>query len=160
MARKPETAFYTSVNRLIDERIHREKTHNPFRGGTFDFWYSGLRDLWVEYKFSPNLHKRKSPLSLHAREARMLSALQVDWARGRIAEGREVWVIVGSQLGGYIRKGQDIFIPILPALTTREQIAAEIQRFAKCPTSSISSPPLGSSERRINSSRLRFFSRT
>jgi hypothetical protein len=54
--------------------------HNPFRGGTFDDWYSGNKaDIWVEYKWGKN----------------PLSQLQVQWGRERHAEGRRVFVIQG-----------------------------------------------------------------
>ena len=54
MAAKPETTFYTSVHRHLPstDLLHREKMSNPYRGGTFDHWYSGKKaDLWIEWKF-------------------------------------------------------------------------------------------------------------
>ena len=68
--------------------------HNPYRGGTWDVWYSGKRDLWVEYKF----------IVLPVRDATVinlgLSELQLKWGRDRFEEGRNLAVIVGCKDGG------------------------------------------------------------
>lgn len=97
MASKPETTFYESIHRHLPPELHREKMHNPFRGGTFDQWYSGKnKDLWVEYKFIV-LPKRPATLVVCN-----LSKLQLDWGRKRLAEGRNVHVIMGSKEGGVI----------------------------------------------------------
>jgi hypothetical protein len=94
---KPETTFYTAVHRHLHPRLHREKMFNPYRGGTWDFWFSGkAADLWIEYKFVV-LPKRGSTLI-----SADLSALQVDWGKNRIAEGRNIAVVVGCKEGGVI----------------------------------------------------------
>lgn len=108
MASKPETTFYTAVHRHLPplSELHREKMANPYRGGTFDHWYDGKRDLWVEWKFidvpkrpdtvidlvTPRGKKMESPLS----------ALQQQWGRDRHNNGRHVWVIVGCKEGGVV----------------------------------------------------------
>jgi hypothetical protein len=106
MASKPETTFYTGVHRHLPTSLHKEKMNNPFRGGTWDFWFSGKRDLWVEYKFVV-LPKRESTLVDVT-----LSSLQIDWGAGRSAEGRNIAVIVGCKEGGVILCNQDWTQPI------------------------------------------------
>lgn len=70
--------------------------HNPYRGGTWDVWYSGIRgDLWVEYKW---LSKWQAQRIITPD----LSALQLDWGRSRIVEGRNLAVIIGCPDGGVI----------------------------------------------------------
>lgn len=101
MAAKPETTFYSGVHKHLPTALHKEKMNNPFRGGTWDFWFSGKRDLWVEYKFVV-LPKRDTTLVDVT-----LSSLQVDWGAGRFAEGRNVAVIVGCKEGGVILENRE-----------------------------------------------------
>jgi hypothetical protein len=95
VASKQETAYCTGLHKHFPPRteLYREKMSNPWRGGTFDYWYSGYkRDLWVEYKFLPKL-------PLRAALVPALSALQLEWGQGRRAEGRDVVVVVGTRNG-------------------------------------------------------------
>lgn len=137
MAAKPETTFYTSVHKHLPplSQLHREKMANPYRGGTFDHWYDGTRDLWVEWKFielpkrpgtvidlvTPRGKKMESPLS----------ALQQQWGRDRWNNGRDVWVIVGCALGGVVYDRGDWHLPLTTSqftarLLSRKEIAAKI----------------------------------
>lgn len=68
--------------------------HNVFRGGTPDMFYSGVRDMWIEWKWVPSLPKRGRTLIIPD-----LSALQTMWLNGRFWEGRNVNVVVGSKDG-------------------------------------------------------------
>lgn len=97
-ARKPESVFSDSLNKMLPVPIHREKMNNPYRGGTADFWYSGnLDDLWVEYKL---LSKQpKNIYNLTTGNKPPLSALQQKWLRERYNEGRNVAVVVGTPAG-------------------------------------------------------------
>lgn len=95
---KPETRYYTAVNRLVPKQVHREKMHNIYRGGTADFWYSGnLDDLWVEFKYVTAVPKRAA-VWVH----KELSALQLEWLSKRHAEGRNVVVILGTPYNGWV----------------------------------------------------------
>lgn len=98
MSSKPETNYYLAINKLLPKTLYREKMHNLYRSGTADMWYSGnLDDLWVEYKYIAKPPKRDdTPCVLD------LSALQLQWLRGRHDEGRNVIVILGTPLGGWI----------------------------------------------------------
>lgn len=97
MAKKPENQFITSVHKHCPpSQLYRMKNNNPFVGGIPDVWYSGEpNDLWVEYKYIPVETPR-------AQVVPDLSRQQLNWIKGRRAEGRSVWVIVGSRKGGAI----------------------------------------------------------
>lgn len=90
----PENTFIGSVHKHLPVGLYHMKNHNIYNGGIFDCWYSGARDLWVEYKF----------INVPVRDATVinldLSELQIDWGRSRHAEGRKVGVIVGCKAGG------------------------------------------------------------
>lgn len=87
MSSGPENRFRESLHRLLPKTLHHEKMHNPYRGGTFDDWYSGTKaDIWVEYKWEGN----------------ELSPLQLKWGLERYNEGRSVFVIVGNKAGGVL----------------------------------------------------------
>jgi len=124
MAAKPETTFYIGVHKHLPAGLHREKMHNPYRGGTWDFWFSGRNTLWVEYKF----------VVLPKREATMvdvtLSSLQLDWGSRRFDEGRTLAVIVGCKEGGVVLENRDWDRP-LPCADFRKQLRsrAEIARW-------------------------------
>ena len=53
MSQGPENAFIASIHRHLPspETLYRMKNHNEYNGGIADCWYSGKRDLWIEYKF-------------------------------------------------------------------------------------------------------------
>lgn len=103
MSKGPETRFYTAVHKLLPRSLHREKMHNPYRGGTADVWYSGNKaDLWVEYKFIS-----KVPKAADIAVVNELSALQLDWLRKRWEEGRNVIVILGTPVGSWIYENRD-----------------------------------------------------
>lgn len=100
---KPETSFRLKIEKNLParNRPYREKMANPYRGGTADSWYSGdLGDLWVEYKFLPSVPQRGV---VNAKRIG-LTALQLDWLKGRYEEGRNVCVIVGTPAGGVIMR--------------------------------------------------------
>lgn len=99
MARKLENAYIDRVHKHLKGKIHYEKMCNPFRRGTADCWYSGLKgDLWVEYKY------QKTPLTIGALHRLKLEPLQTKWISDRQAEGRRVLVILGSPSGAAIVK--------------------------------------------------------
>lgn len=90
----PENRFIAAVHKQLDKRVHREKMHNPYRGGTADVWYSGGRaDCWIEYK-----HIARIPRT--GKVVPDLSPLQKQWLKERYKEGRTVFVVVGCPDGG------------------------------------------------------------
>lgn len=96
MSSKPESVFTASVHKYLKAKLYFEKMNNPFRAGTADFWYSGVKgDLWIEYKYIPKLPTRTTILP-------DLSPRQLKWLNDRAAEGRNVHVIVGHPNGGVV----------------------------------------------------------
>ena len=97
MSRKPESVLIGAVHREFKGDAgapHYEKMHNPYRGGTADVWYSGMRgDLWVEFKWIPKLFDNVDVVVPD------LSKLQLDWLISRKLEGRNVGVAVGYPSG-------------------------------------------------------------
>lgn len=136
MGTKPETTFYTSVHRHLppDEELHREKMSNPYRGGTADHWYDGTRaDLWIEWKFIIVPKRDDTVIDLCGGKNPPLSKLQQDWLARRVANGRDVWVIVGCKEGGVILKKSRWEVPFPTQwfrhkMIDRKSIAGEITR--------------------------------
>ena len=96
MSAKPESTFIRGVHDKFVKAPHYEKMHNPYRGGTWDVWYSGLLgDLWIEYKWM-----KKYPLRgiIHPD----LSPLQKNWGWARHQEGRNLAVVIGTPAGGVL----------------------------------------------------------
>lgn len=96
-----------SYIRSIHSRLRKDlpdvyvwKINDPYQGGVADAYYSGSRDLWVEYKYLKALPKRAT-----TRIEPGLSELQKDWLRERHAQGRNVAVIIGSPDGSMILPG-------------------------------------------------------
>jgi hypothetical protein len=101
MAKKPETAFYRGIHKLLPHTVYRVKMYNPLTGGIPDVWYSGnLDDLWVEYKWIA-----KVPKKALIRLDKLLSPLQQRWLEERHEEGRNIVVILGSPEGAWIFEG-------------------------------------------------------
>lgn len=115
MARKAETVFIASVHKHLAVGVYREKMNNPYRSGTADVWYSGQKDLWVEYKFLPTLPKRAGTMITLG-----LSENQKIWLRDRHKEGRHVAVICGCKAGGVVFNGLSWDQPVsVPEFTSR-----------------------------------------
>lgn len=120
----PENRFIASVHRLLKGKIHFEKMHNPYRGGTADVWYSGSSgDAWIEYKWLNSVPKRGVVKP-------KLEPLQRKWLQERYAEGRTVLIVVGCPAGGILFANPDMWegghtasqITILP----KKELANEI----------------------------------
>jgi hypothetical protein len=130
----PETRFIASVHRHLPpaDQFHREKMANPYRGGTADSWYSGKRDLWVEWKFIELPKRDTTMIDLTGGKNPPLSPLQQDWIRGRNREGRDVWVVIGCKEGGLILPGVRYWDAPFPTeyyrkrLLTRPEVAQRI----------------------------------
>jgi hypothetical protein len=112
MSRQPESVFIESIHRYfppVDE-LYRCKMHNDYNAGIADVWYSGVRDLWVEYKFIQVPVRDTTLIDFVGGKSPVISALQQDWLTRRAKEGRSVGVIVGCKDGG-------VWYPGLSALT-------------------------------------------
>lgn len=96
MSRQPESLYLNGIMKPLTGRIHWEKTHNIYRGGTPDVYASASRSLWIEFKYSKLLRSIK----LHGTVQPCLTELQHRWLCGRHEEGRRVAVCVGFPQGG------------------------------------------------------------
>jgi len=128
MSKKIETEFIGSVHKYLPPTFYRVKHFNPYSGGMADCWYSGVKDLWIEYKYVL-IPKREGTYIVPD-----LSELQKDWLNGRRSEGRNVLVIVGSKNGGVVLRDSRLWEEGLSAaafvsqLKTRKELADFIVR--------------------------------
>lgn len=134
MSRGPENNFRASVHKHLPPHIYYEKMANPYRGGTPDDWYSGRKDLWIEWKFIEVPKRDDTMIDPTSAKAKMLSALQLDWLNDRYDEGRNVMVGIGSKTGGILLRDRLWNVPISAKdfrarLLSREELAAEILNF-------------------------------
>lgn len=136
MAAKPENTFIASVHRHLPppSELYRLKNHNEYNAGVADCWYSGVNDLWVEYKFVIVPKRASTMIDLTGGKNPPLSALQQDWLASRHREGRNVWVIVGCREGGVVFKDMAWEQPVTAEefrnhLCSRAGVAAEILSF-------------------------------
>jgi len=126
LARKPENTYIARVHRHLDEAVYREKTNNPYRGGTPDVLYEGNKDnLWIEYKWFDTLPPLVELVD------KKLSRLQQSWLRRCHGNERPCAVIVGCPSGGIIYPGTSWEIPIpretfLNNVLTAQEVAAWI----------------------------------
>jgi len=105
MSQQPEGRFLTTVNKPLKAwGIHWEKTHNIYRRGTPDVYYSANpRDLWCEFKYSKVLRSIK----IAGPSQPCLTELQYRWLRERHKEGRRVAVCIGFPQGGCFIQMED-----------------------------------------------------
>lgn len=96
----PENTFISAVHRHLPAGLYRMKNHNQYNGGIADVWYSGKKDLWVEYKFIALPKRDETLIDLVGGKTPTLSPLQQNWLKSRHAEGRNVGVMVGTKEGG------------------------------------------------------------
>lgn len=100
MSKGPENTFIGSVHKHLPTKLYHMKNHNAYNGGIADVWYSGDRDLWVEYKFIVVPKRPDTVIDLITGKNPAISYLQQEWLRSRHEEGRSVGVLVGSKDGG------------------------------------------------------------
>jgi hypothetical protein len=104
--------------------------HNIYNSGPADVWYSGHKaDIWVEYKYVNHIPNTKN-FKLD------LSELQDEWLRLRYAEGRSVFVVLGTKLGGIIFFDLEWVLPftrdqLIPRIIDRQGIARWISLSTK-----------------------------
>jgi hypothetical protein len=118
MASKPETTYIEGVHKHLTQSYY-EKMNNAFRSGTPDVWYSGhLGELWIEYKFIERIPKNAEILP-------EVTSMQAKWLANRLAEGRNVAVVVGSPEGGVIYRRANWLIPLSPAEFRKQMVGKE-----------------------------------
>ena len=134
MARGPENTFIGSVHKHLPVQLYRMKNHNEYNSGIADCWYSGKRDLWIEYKFIEVPKRDTTVIDLVGGKNPPLSALQQEWLKERHNEGRNVWVIVGCKEGGVLYRNLG-WEPVADTgsfrgwIQSRKDLATEIANF-------------------------------
>ncbi len=96
----PENTFRGSVHKYLRPDLYHMKNTNQFVGGVPDDWYSGGKDLWIEYKFIVVPKRDETVIDLVSGKKPEISYLQQEWLESRHKEGRRVGVIVGCKAGG------------------------------------------------------------
>jgi len=92
-----EATFTRYIMSKLPKEIYKWKIMNSMTNGVPDCYFSGKKgDLWVEMKYK-TAPKRESTLIKHE-----LSALQLQWLNNRQAEGRNVAVVYGTDIGCHI----------------------------------------------------------
>ena len=130
MSRKPESVFIASVHKYV--KCYHMKNNNLYNSGIPDCWYSGpIRDAWIEYKFVVLPKQGKTIIKPE------LSELQFNWLTERFKEGRNVFVLIGSKLGGVWLDRSEwetglTMLDVIKRYQTRPQIAAYIDRMCGC----------------------------
>jgi hypothetical protein len=141
MPRKPENIFIDGIHKYLpsENLLYREKTANPYRGGTPDWYYDGrFSDLWIEYKYHAGHFPKK--LELCNYKARTcLTKLQHRWVNRRWDNGFNAIVMFGCKNGVLIltNKGwENIFTreETTANLVTRKEAAEWIVKFTLSPT--------------------------
>lgn len=112
MSSGPENTFIRSVHAHLPGGLYHMKNHNEYNGGIADCWYSARHDLWIEWKFVAIPKRDATLIDLHAGKKPAMSALQKEWLKNRLEEGRNVWVGIGSKTGGVILRDLEWEQPI------------------------------------------------
>lgn len=116
-----EGGYIRAIHRHLPMDVYRWKISDRFTAGIPDTYYSGnLSDLWVEYKYEPYTPKIIAP---------KLSDRQRHWLNSRLAQGRNVLVILGTPKGGFILSRGAWNVPVEASslkLRSKKEIAAWI----------------------------------
>lgn len=133
---QPENTFIASVHRHLPTSLYRMKNHNQYNGGIADVWYSGKKDLWIEYKYLVVPKRPDTIIDLVRKPHKgdsVISTLQQEWLKARHNEGRAVGVVIGSKEGGVWCPGLSwgrtwTALQFCNALQSRSELALQLQR--------------------------------
>lgn len=137
----PENTFIHSVHKHLPYEEaggpYHMKNNNMYNSGIADCWYSGKRDLWIEWKFVEVPKRDDTLIDLHRGKKPAMSVLQRNWLRDRRKEGRNVWVGIGSKDGGILLTIPEAWEHPFTAkhfrtwTKTRKELAGEILAFVQ-----------------------------
>lgn len=97
-----ESTFTQYIMKKLNPKVYRWKILNMMQNGVPDAYFSGPKgDLWVEFKYI------KAPKLNTTVAIPKLTKLQKKWLYDRWYEGRNVAVILGSELGSHIYNDND-----------------------------------------------------
>lgn len=103
-----ESSWTQAVHKGV-KPLYALKLNLPYTAGVADSWFSGARDIWIEFKYYSTLPKT---INLTNGNSPKLSKLQQTWLQSRHAEGRNVAVIVACAEGAVWLHGLDWQTPI------------------------------------------------
>ena len=89
-----ENTFIKRINKYVVS--YKEKTNNPYRGGTPDVYYEDKKHLWIEYKFVVVPKRKQTLVKIN------LSELQKLWLKRCHENTGRARVIVGCKSGGAV----------------------------------------------------------
>lgn len=93
-----ESQFTQKIHKALRKKapwLYVWKIRDTLAGGVADAYYSGPNgDMWIEYKYLTALPKRAS-----TKIKTCLTEQQLQWLRARGAEGRAVFLVIGSPNG-------------------------------------------------------------
>jgi hypothetical protein len=119
-----ESGHTQAINKKVKAAgVYALKIQTLMNNGVPDCWYSGKKqDIWVEYKYI------KLPVKFDTPIKPTLSFLQMSWLYARHGEGRNVYVIIGSDKGWLILDNpllwnSPMFKNIFESSRTRNDIA-------------------------------------
>ncbi len=90
-----EHSFIRAVHKQIKKRskdCYAWKIRDSGQGGVADCWYDGIKDLWIEYKWTNRIPKNNTVIPT-------LSKQQIYWLSNRRKNGRNVYVVIGCPDG-------------------------------------------------------------
>lgn len=113
-----EASFIVAVHRKLDLAVHRQSMTGASMNtnGTPDRYYDcsdGERDLWVEYKFWPQV-PQVQPVLVGDKQGQV-SELQYAWLQRRWSCGENAYVIIGTMVN---RKTLGAIVPACKLLST------------------------------------------
>lgn len=119
-----ESERISSIHKYISNDVLVWKIHDSYHRGIADAYYSGKKqDLWIEYKSQIMTKKR--------RLTPRLSSLQRVWLRRQYELGRQVWVIILTDVGHYLLKTPEEWergpLPWDPCVTKYRHVAEAIE---------------------------------
>ena len=119
-----ESGFTQSIMRKLDKRVYKWKIMNMMQNGVPDCYFSGpAGDLWVEVKYITAPKRDTTKIIPN------LSPLQLKWLEERANEGRNVAVLIGSNIGSTILEGKyfDGYLTRKNLTATKQQVIEWIE---------------------------------
>lgn len=128
MSRKPETVFTHHVLKRLPESIYVEKMYNPLRGGTYDLYVEGPKNIcWIEMKYTLNLPPVLD-LTKQTTSPKM-SPLQIKWGERATQNGVFNAVILGWGSGrdrfGWIFEDLEFQTPVSRGLLQAHRMSMQ-----------------------------------
>lgn len=95
-----ESQRIRTIHKYLHKDVYSWKINDKYHRGICDCYYGGNKtDLWVEYKSQQMTTKRRC--------VPRLSSLQRVWLRRQHELGRNVWVILMTDVGHYLMSDPD-----------------------------------------------------